>query len=187
MTPLCFMVLNADPDVSSPWFDGQHVISISRSTPEKPICSTCQYTIRLASLNIVCRRSSELAATLDELEHLGQRFSLLTENSPRCFAESIYHKYLSTINSRCPRGFRSLIDNAITQLSTLENSAWEYEHVVLNLAGVRKEMAYVQTILTPIGQLIYWLEDILCEAMIDLDSLQVKYDSQELAFHSDNF
>ncbi len=48
-------------------------------------------------------------------------------------------------------------------------------------------MAYVQTILTPIGQLIYWLEDILCEAMIDLDSLQVKYDSQELAFRSDNF
>ncbi len=47
-------------------------------------------------------------------------------------------------------------------------------------------MAYVQTILMPIGQLIYWLEDILYKAMIDLNSLQVKYDSQELVFCSDN-
>ncbi len=107
MTPLHFMVLNMDPDVLSPWFDRQHMISILKSTPEKPIHSTCQYTIRLASLNIVCRCSSELAATLDQLEHLGWRFSLLTEHSPRCFAESIYHEYLSTINSRCPMGFES--------------------------------------------------------------------------------
>ncbi|SJL05732.1 uncharacterized protein ARMOST_09068 [Armillaria ostoyae] len=132
------------------------------------------------------QRSSELAATLDQLERLGWRFSLLTENSPRRFAESIYHEYLGTINSRRPHGFWSLINNTITRLSTLENSAREYEHVVLNLAGVGKEMAYVQTILAPIGQLIYWLEDILCKAMIGLNSLQVKYDNQELAFCSDN-
>ncbi|SJL13946.1 uncharacterized protein ARMOST_17397 [Armillaria ostoyae] len=31
------------------------------------------------------QRSSELAATLDQLERLGRRFSLLTENSPRRF------------------------------------------------------------------------------------------------------
>ncbi|SJL17120.1 uncharacterized protein ARMOST_20662 [Armillaria ostoyae] len=37
--PLLKKPKKSQKDVSSPWFDGQHVISILRSMPEKPIRS----------------------------------------------------------------------------------------------------------------------------------------------------
>ncbi len=63
------------------------------------------------------------------------------------------------------RGRRRVIENALTRLSHFEKLGYEYAHVVLNSAGSGKDVERVQCVLGPIHQLIFWLEDLLCEVM----------------------
>ncbi len=128
----------------------------------------------------------DIAEALDQLEQLGQWFNMLMESSPRHFADKVYHDYISTFEPSRPRGCRRPIETAIARLSHLKKSGHEYEHVILNVAGVGKEMERVQNVLKPVHQLVTWLEDILCTAMESLDDLQSKYNNKDLAFCSND-
>ncbi len=131
------------------------------------------------------RRSSDLAEALDQLERLQQRFNMLTENEPRRFVDKIYHAYIATIGPTQLKGRRRVIENALTRLSPFEKLGYEYEHVVLNSAGVGKDMERVQGMMGPIHQVIFWLEDLLCEAMNSVEDLQARYSRKEISFCSE--
>ncbi len=45
-----------------------------------------------------------------------------------------------TVTEDRPKGYRSLLDNAVLTFSSLEQSLQEYENVILNCVGVGKEM-----------------------------------------------
>ncbi|SJL06446.1 uncharacterized protein ARMOST_09783 [Armillaria ostoyae] len=132
------------------------------------------------------RRSSELAEVLNQLERLRRRFDMLTENSPRRFVSKVYHSYVDTIGPTRLKGDRRVIEKALTRLSPIEKLGYGYEHIVLNTAGVGKEMERVYNILEPIHQLIFWLEDLLCETMNGPEELQARYNSKDIAFCSDD-
>ncbi|KAK0493508.1 hypothetical protein EDD18DRAFT_1356430 [Armillaria luteobubalina] len=111
-----------------------------------------------------------------------ERCSPLAEHNIRGYANSVYHEYLQTITLNQPKGQRSLIEDAILPISALEQDILGYEHVILNSAGVGWQMCYLQKALRPIRELVGWLEEMLCEAMISPKGLRDKYDRGDLAF-----
>ncbi|KAK0493267.1 hypothetical protein EDD18DRAFT_1108059 [Armillaria luteobubalina] len=87
----------------------------------------------------------------------------------------MYHEYLQTITLNQPKGQHSLIKDAILPISALEQDILGYEHVILNSAGVGWQMCYLQKALCPIRELVGWLEEMLCKAMISPKGLRDKY------------
>ncbi len=134
----------------------------------------------------VGRRSSELAEAMDQVERLSARFRIITSGSPKRHACVIYKEYARTMTEDHPKGCRSLIDNAVLEISSLEQSLQEYENVILNYAGVGKEMKRYRSVWEPIQRLVCWLEEMLCEAMISPEGLREKYDRRELVFRALN-
>ncbi|KAK0476287.1 hypothetical protein EDD18DRAFT_1366584 [Armillaria luteobubalina] len=127
-------------------------------------------------------RCSPLAEVIDRLDRISAKFSILTQHNIRGYANSVYHEYLQTITLNQPKGQRSLIEDAILPISALEQDILGYEHVILNSAGVGWQMCYLQKALRPIRELVGWLEEMLCEAMISPKGLRDKYDRGDLAF-----
>lgn len=128
------------------------------------------------------RRCSPQAEIIDRLNRISARFSILTQHNIRGYANSVYHEYLQTITPNQPKGQRSLIEDAILPISAFEQDILGYEHVILNSTGVGREMCYLQKALRPIRELVGWLEEMLCEAMISPKGLRDKYDRGDLAF-----
>ncbi|PBK94133.1 hypothetical protein ARMGADRAFT_1029952 [Armillaria gallica] len=134
----------------------------------------------------VGRQSSELAEAMDQVEWLSAWFRIITSRSPKWHACIIYKEYAWTMTEDHPKGCRSLIDNAVLEISSLEQSLQEYENVILNYAGIGKEMKQYRLVWEPIQRLVCWLEEMLCEAMISPEGLREKYDRCELAFRALN-
>ncbi|KAK0216559.1 hypothetical protein EDD85DRAFT_436339 [Armillaria nabsnona] len=130
----------------------------------------------------LCRRSSELAEAMAEIDRLSARFAILTTRSPSRHASVIYHEHMLTVTEDCPKGYRSFLDNAVLTFSSLEQSLQEYENIILNCVGVGKEMRRYHLVWEPIQRMVGWLEEMLCEAMISPKGLKEKYERRELAF-----
>ncbi|KAK0230418.1 hypothetical protein IW262DRAFT_400731 [Armillaria fumosa] len=145
-----------------------------------------QTDIEVDSGEALVQHRSDLAEALDQTERLRQRFDILTDNDPRCFVDKIYHAYIQdTIGHTQLRGRRRVIENALTRLFHFGKLGHKYEHVVLNSAGA-DDMEWVQCVLGPIHQLIFWLEDLLCETWNSLEDLQARYTNKEISFCSDD-
>ncbi|SJL10157.1 uncharacterized protein ARMOST_13541 [Armillaria ostoyae] len=125
---------------------------------------------------------SLLAETMDHIKRLHARFGMLTQDSPKGFANAVYTQYQRTVTVDCPKGYRSYIDNAVLEMSAIEQSISQHEDIILNTAGVGKEMRWLHKVLEPVHTLVGWLEEMLMEAMISPACLKEKYKNGELAF-----
>ncbi|KAK0501811.1 hypothetical protein EDD18DRAFT_1347879 [Armillaria luteobubalina] len=125
---------------------------------------------------------SLLAETMDQIECLSIKFALVTHGSLKVHANAVYQLYQESITADRPKGYRSVLDNAVLEISTIEHSILQHKHVILNTAGVGKEMRRLRVVLDPIQTLVSWLEEILMEAMISPTGLKGKYLNGELAF-----
>ncbi|SJL13213.1 uncharacterized protein ARMOST_16652 [Armillaria ostoyae] len=127
-------------------------------------------------------RCSPLAESMDQIERLSIRFALLTHGSLKAHANAVYQLYQESITAERPKGYRSVLDNAVLEISTIEQSILQHKDIILNTVGVGKEMRRLRVVLEPVHTLITWLEEILLEAMISPAGLKDKYLNWELAF-----
>ncbi|SJL07091.1 uncharacterized protein ARMOST_10434 [Armillaria ostoyae] len=128
------------------------------------------------------RRCSSLAEAMDQIECLSTKFAILTQHSPKSYANAIYQQYQRTVTVDHPKGYRSDLDNAVLEISAIEQSILQHEYVILNMTGVGKEMRRLRMVLDPVHTLVGWLEEMLLEVMISPASLKKKYNNRELAF-----
>ncbi|KAK0187426.1 hypothetical protein F5146DRAFT_1210197 [Armillaria mellea] len=123
-----------------------------------------------------------LIDAMDQIIHLSARFIILTMGSPQRHAKILYQEYQRSVTVDRPQGFRSLLDDAVLEVSSLEQSLREQERVILNLAGTGTEMEKLRAVLDPVRMLTGWLEEMLFEAMISPGRLKGKYLGRELGF-----
>ncbi|KAK0189563.1 hypothetical protein F5146DRAFT_1001820 [Armillaria mellea] len=128
------------------------------------------------------RQCSSLAEAMDQIERLSTKFIVLTQHSPKGYADAVYQQYQRTITADRPKGYCSDLDNAVQEISAIEQSILQHEYVILNTTGVGKEMRRLRTVLDPVHTLLGWLEEMLLEVMISPPGLKEKYNKQELAF-----
>lgn len=76
------------------------------------------------------------------------------------------------------------INDAIIPVSKLQRSILACKAEVLQLAGVGKELRAVQAIAQCVAELILWLEDVLCVAMVDRDLIREKHAEKTLMYQS---
>ncbi|KAK0458676.1 uncharacterized protein EV420DRAFT_1764293 [Desarmillaria tabescens] len=128
------------------------------------------------------QRSATLTEAMDQIIRLSARFGILTLGSPRRHADIIYREYQRSVTVHRPQGFRSLLDEAVLEMSSLEQSLLEQKRVILNSASSGNEMEKLHAVLDPVRMLVGWLEEIHFEAMISPVNLRAKYLRRELAF-----
>ncbi|KAK0438229.1 hypothetical protein EV421DRAFT_973127 [Armillaria borealis] len=128
------------------------------------------------------QRYTPLTEAMDQIIHLSARFGILTTGSPQHHADILYQEYQRSVTLDRPQGSRSLLDDAVLEVSSLEQSLREQEHVILNSGGTGSEMEKLRAVLDPVCLLKGWLEEMLCEAMISPACLKRKYLRRELGF-----
>ncbi len=119
---------------------------------------------------------------MNQVDRLSARVTILTLGSPQRYADILYQEYQRSVTLDRPQGFRSLLDDAVLEVSSLEQCLREQERVVLNSRGTESEMERVRVVLEPVRVLAGWLEEMLCEAMISPANLREKYLHGDLAF-----
>ncbi len=109
---------------------------------------------------------------MDQIKCHYARFGMLMQELPKSFANSVYQHYQRTLTADCPKGYHSYLDNAVLEMSAIKQSILQYEDIILNTTGVRKEMRWFHKLLEPVRTLVGWLEEMLMEAMISPDCLK---------------
>ncbi len=112
---------------------------------------------------------------MDQIKHLSTKFAVLTQHSVKDYANTVYQQYQQTVTVDCPKGYCSDLDNAVLEISAIEQSILQHEYVILNMTGVGKEMRWLHLVLDPVHTLVGWLEEMLLEVMINPASLKEKY------------
>ena len=102
-------------------------------------------------------------------------------------------EYLSHVFLGFEARYTSRHDNATTEakdyimqeelifskiLKCLEN----YHGMVLNIAGVGEDWRQVEEVKLEVRRVIRWLDNLLCDAMVDPQDLVVRYHARELDF-----
>ncbi|KAK0496160.1 hypothetical protein EDD18DRAFT_1106038 [Armillaria luteobubalina] len=110
--------------------------------------------VEVNSGNSHAQCSSELAEAMDSIDRLATQFSVLTHGSPECHVDRVYKQYLHTMSDGRPKGYRGILDNAILEMSTLEQSLQEFEHIILNWMGMGQEMKHYCLVYDPVEMMI---------------------------------
>ncbi|KAK0494245.1 hypothetical protein EDD18DRAFT_1107272 [Armillaria luteobubalina] len=97
---------------------------------------------------------SLLAETMDQIERLSIKFALVMHGSLKVHANAVYQLYQESITADHPKGYCSVLDNAVLEILTIEHSILQHEHLILNTVGVGKEMRWLHVVLDPIQTLI---------------------------------
>ncbi len=122
---------------------------------------------------------------MGQINSIFASFIILTMGSPKHYADTIYQQFITL---DCPQG---LLDSAVLQVSSFEQSLLEQERIILNLNSPSttsgSEMGRLHAVLDPVRLLACWLEEIIYEAMVSLACLREKYLRRELAFLKDNW
>ncbi len=100
------------------------------------------------------RHSSELAEAMDQIDYLASRFHIVMQGSAKGYVTTLYKEYIQSISDTRPKGYRSLLDSAVLEISAIEESLQEHENVILNCTGVRKELKWYGLTCDPICRLI---------------------------------
>lgn len=110
-------------------------------------------------------RAGRVAKTLDDI----------TQGSATAYVEQLVIDFETTQS-------KDTINNAIIPVSKLQRSILTCEAEVLELAGVGEEFRTVQAIAQRVAELILWLEDVLCFAMVEKDLIRKKHVEKALRY-----
>ncbi|KAF8885820.1 hypothetical protein BD779DRAFT_1471475 [Infundibulicybe gibba] len=103
------------------------------------------------------------------------RFKRLVHEDTRQYCNQIYDLYKIKHN-------KDIINDAIICISWFQTSMRRYHAEVLQLAGVGEESLRVSECAKSIDDLVHWLEEILCAAMVNGDELYRLHAQRQLAY-----
>jgi len=70
----------------------------------------------------------------------------------------------------------------VVMVGKLQKSIYRYENEVLTLAGVGPEYEKVKTVTRLVCEVVQWLEEVLCSAMVDAAGVGVTYQERGFSF-----
>jgi hypothetical protein len=100
----------------------------------------------------------------------------------KLIGDSTFNHVKGVFNDFKRTGDKDIIQDAITAASRLEKHIRLCEAQILQLAGVGTEYEQVASVARCISDLIKWLEEILCTAMVDTEELFMAHKKQSLMY-----
>jgi len=101
----------------------------------------------------------------------------LINPSAREYVEQIYNLYEKSRN-------KNDIQDAVINASSLQRSIHRYEAEILELAGIGIQWRRASNITKCVGDVVKWLEDLLCLAMVGAEELIRSYKSGTLLYQT---
>jgi hypothetical protein len=160
---------------------GNEITSESTPTSENSkLLPEQQYTfkfVRSDLIYIVDIRSDDrhLAAWCERVTRLSLQFNTLVDAHPTKYVDALLSAYHVSSSDKDIR-------DAVLTLSRYQNSIQRYEHEILQLAGVGSEWSQAHQLSNRVREVVRWIEEVLCLAVVDPDGLVVSHAAKQLMF-----
>lgn len=113
------------------------------------------------------------------------KWRLFLGGSCNDYLERVAQEYLQNIgneNAKKEAASRDKIQQEIESTIPFLNRFRRYEAEILQTDGVGQKLARANLISTEVGGLVWWLEDLLCQAMAGRISFEAKYTAGQLMY-----
>lgn len=109
-----------------------------------------------------------VAYWLERLDRAHIKFNLTVNPSAALYLETVARKFMATHE-------KDDIYKEIVTVNKIRTAIHQYEGKILQEAGVGPELVKAQTLSTKVTEVISWLEELLCQAMVDVHLFKNKY------------
>ncbi len=129
------------------------------------------------------RHSALYTEAFKKVEEAYVKFVVATHGTPKGHAHAVYQVYQEVVLAIPPNGHRSILDEAILEMSSIAQTILECRRIVLD-SNDGGDMRLFDLALDPVSRMVEWLEEMLHEALISPDLLRHKYMQMELAYQN---
>jgi hypothetical protein len=77
---------------------------------------------------------------------------------------------------------KDFVYEKVVAIGSLQKSMYKYENEVLTMVGVGTEYDKVRRITESVCEVIQWLEEVLCLAMVDVGEVDKMYKDRQFSF-----
>jgi len=102
-------------------------------------------------------------------------------DKPAVYIERVYSVYEAHFNGDKPFGTK-ILDDELAKLYPLQNAIDKWVAKVLQEAGIGQELNEVENIRRQVSEVVSYLEELLCEAMLDPKGLIDAHHSRTLRY-----
>jgi hypothetical protein len=110
---------------------------------------------------------------------LSLKFSRLVDNDPPKFVEDLLTAYFKS----CDEDTLSVHDGVL-RVQWYQKCIQRYKDQILQLGGVGPEWKEVSQLLNQLTEVMRWIEEVLCFAMVDQEGLVASYQGQMLMYRA---
>jgi hypothetical protein len=119
--------------------------------------------------------SNPVDTWLERSDRIFARLQKITASNPVRFLRGIVEKFLENHD-------KNEIYNQVVEMGKLQKSIYKYENEVLTLAGLGTEYDKVKRVTQQVCQVIRWVEEVLCLAMVEATEVQRTFEASRLLF-----
>jgi len=112
---------------------------------------------------------------LERADRIAARLRKITGDDARLYLCRIVEGFLGNQD-------KDAVYEQIVTVGKLQKSVYGYENEVLTLAGLGPEYEKVREVTRTVCDVIRWLEEVLCLAMVDAAEVEIKYKRCQFSF-----
>ena len=112
---------------------------------------------------------------LERADRIAARLRKITGDDARKYLRRIVEGFLSKKD-------KDAVYEQIISVGKLQRSVYRYENEVLTLAGLGEDYEYVREVTRAVCDVVNWLEEVLCLAMVDAAEVEIRYKGCQFSF-----
>jgi hypothetical protein len=112
---------------------------------------------------------------MERADRIATRLQKITENNPLNFIRQVVQKFVEDQDKEC-------VYEHIVAVGKLQKSMYKYENEVLTLAGTGPEYEQIKTTTRLVCDVVHWLEEVLCSAMVDAAEVRTMFRERKFSF-----
>ena len=122
--------------------------------------------------------SSPISIWLERADRVHRRLQKMTRSNTREYLHSTVEEFLEHYS-------KDAIYERVVAVGRLQKSIYKYENEVLTLAGMGPEYDKVKEISQLVCEVVQWLEEVLCLAMVDTMEVEKKFMECQFSFQTE--
>jgi len=119
--------------------------------------------------------SQPITVWLERTNRIAARLQKITGGNAKEYVLHVVEDFLDKYD-------KDLVYEQIVAVSKLQTSVYRYENEVLTIAGMGPEYDEVRGVTRLVCEVVKWLEEVLCLAMVDAAEVEIMYKESRLPF-----
>jgi len=119
--------------------------------------------------------SQPITVWLERTNRIAARLQKITGGNAKEYVLHVVEDFLDKYD-------KDIVYEQIVAVSKLQTSVYRYENEVLTIAGMGPEYDEVRGVTRLVCEVVKWLEEVLCLAMVDAAEVEIMYKESRLPF-----